>query len=128
MKGRELIPIATSLAKGRPVPDPAARSSVNRSYYAAFGEASDYVLARGFVRRRGGGSHDQVWNYLESGIGDGDARRSAARRAIAGQGRLLKDRRRKADYERASRLALDESTDALSEATRIIGALDALKT
>jgi hypothetical protein len=126
MKGRDLVPIATALAKGRPPNEPAARSSVNRSYYAAFGEASDYVTGRGFVRHYGGGSHDQVWKYLELGITDGDPRRSAARQAIAAQGRLLKNRRQKADYQRSARLGNTEAADALREARRIIAALDAL--
>jgi uncharacterized protein (UPF0332 family) len=120
------VPIAATLAKGRPVTEPAARSSVNRSYYAAFGEASDYVVARGFVRRRGGGTHDQVWKYVESGVVDGDARRMAERRAIAAQGRLLKIKRHKADYQRGSKLAKTEPTDALNDARRIIQALDSL--
>lgn len=118
--------IAEELAKGKRVGEPAARSSVNRSYYAAFGEASDYVAARGFSRKRGAGSHNQVWNYVDTGIVDGNAHRAAQRRAIAAQGQLLKVRRHKADYQRGSKLGASEAPDALREARRIIDSLEAL--
>jgi uncharacterized protein (UPF0332 family) len=126
MKGRELIPVAKRLASSASGSEPLGRSAVNRAYYAAFGEAEDYAGSRGFARKPGAGSHDRVWRHLESGIRDRDRGRRAARRAVAAQGLLLKDRRQKADYRRGSRISRTEPHDALREAERIIKALDGL--
>jgi hypothetical protein len=125
MKGRALLPVAQSLARAG-AGEPYARSSVNRSYYAAFGEASDYVQGRGFVTGSGPGSHKQVWNYLDNGIPDGNAARQKERRALASQGLLLKDRREKADYRRHQAIGRDEPRLAEKEARNLIDRLDRL--
>src|SRR4051794_33216826 len=125
MQGRALLPVAQSLARAG-AGEPYARSSVNRSYYAAFGEASDYVQGRGFVPKAGSGSHVAVWNYLDSGVPDADARRRKERRALASQGFLLKDRREKADYRRHQAIGHDEPRVAEKEARNLITRLDRL--
>jgi hypothetical protein len=127
VKGRELIGITRLLAKaaGRSPNEPAGRSAVNRAYYAAFGEASDYAVRVGYAYSGGAGSHSKVWNYIGA-HSDGNAARDAARKAVASQGLFLKARRHKADYQRASRMGRTDHDDALKESVRIIQALDAL--
>jgi hypothetical protein len=127
VKGRALIPIARLLAQaaGRTPNEPAARSSVNRAYYAAFGEASDYATRVGYSSSAGAGSHSKVWNYIGA-HSDGDAVRDATRRAVASQGLFLKARRHKADYQRTSRMGRTDHDDALKESARIIQTLDSL--
>ena len=127
MKGRELMKIAELLAKlaGRTPNEPASRSAVSRAYYAAFGEASDYAVRVGYRRTTGAGPHSKVWNYIAS-HSDGNATRDAARRTLAGQGLFLKERRRKADYERTSHLGRNDHVDAVKEARRIIQTLDSV--
>jgi len=125
MKGRELLKVAKSLAKGQPS-EPSARSSVNRSYYASYGELSAYLRDRQYSSPKSRGSHDAAWNFLRSKISDQDPRRRAERAAIADIGFLLKSRRQKADYQLASRLGKDEVEVALKEANRIISGLDGL--
>jgi hypothetical protein len=115
------------LGAGRSPQEPAARSAVNRAYYAAFTEVTEYVTQRGLASSPSAYSHDRTWNHLKNGIPDNDARRRAERRAIADQGFLLKDRRQKADYRPHSKLARDESKRAIADAEGIIRRLDALK-
>jgi hypothetical protein len=127
VKGRELIPIAKKLGGGQSPKEPAARSAINRAYYAAYTEVTEYVIQRGLPSSPSAYSHDRTWNHLKSGIADNDAQRRAERRAIADQGFLLKARRQKADYRPKSKLARDESKRAVVEAQGIIKRLDALK-
>jgi hypothetical protein len=112
-------------AVGRPPREPFSRSAVNRAYYASFGEATDYAARVGYVPVPGAGSHDKVWRHIGA-YSDGNTTRDAARKAGAGQGLFLKDRRRKADYERGSRLAASDATDAVKEAARIVQTIDGL--
>ncbi len=127
VKGRELLPIAKKLGAGLSPRDPAARSAVNRAYYAAYTEVTEHVTQRGLRNSPSAYSHDRTWNYLKNGITDRHAGRRAERRAIADQGFDLKRRRQKADYQPNSKLARDESKLAIAEAERIIKRLDALK-
>jgi uncharacterized protein (UPF0332 family) len=127
MKGRELLPVAKKLGAGQAPKEPAARSAVNRAYYAAYTEVTEYVTHRGLPNSPSAYSHNRTWNYLKNGIADIDARRRAERRALADQGFLLKARRQKADYEPNAKLARDESKSAIAEAQTIIKRLDALK-
>jgi hypothetical protein len=90
-------------------------------------EVTEYVMARGLPSSPSAYSHDRTWNHLKNGISDKDAGRQAERRAIAGQGFLLKARRQKADYRPNPKLARDETKQAISEALGIIKRLDGLK-
>jgi uncharacterized protein (UPF0332 family) len=126
MNGRELIPVAERLVKGHSPTQPNARSAVNRAYYAAFGEASEYLRVRHYSPNPKRSQHDAAWNHLQNGIVDGDAQRRAQRRAVADVGFRLKARRHKADYQLASRLADREASVAIKEAKRIINELQAL--
>jgi hypothetical protein len=107
--------------------EPFARSSVNRSYYAAFGEATDYVQARGLAPQDGKASHMRVWNYLDSGIRDSDANRRKERRALASPGLVLKERREKADYRRQQGTGRNEPRLAAKESRNLINRLDKLR-
>jgi uncharacterized protein (UPF0332 family) len=126
MRGRELVPVAEGLIRGRPLVEAAARSAVSRAYYAAFSELSDYLRVRHHTPGPRRSPHDAAWQALRSGFVDGDVARQARRRAVADAGFRLKARRQKADYRLDARLARDEATDAVHEATRIIRELDAL--
>jgi hypothetical protein len=121
MKGRDFIAVAETLAGT----EARERTSVGRSYYAAFSEAGEYVTRNGYTRD-GTASHDRMWNYLRDHVPDGDARRQAIRRAIADEGFRLKTRRQKADYALKSKLAVSEPAEALRGAKRIIKELDGL--
>lgn len=127
MRGRELLGVARLLerAAGHPPNEPAGRSAVNRAYYAAFGEASDYAHRIGYSHAGGPGSHNRVWKWIGA-YSDGNATRDAGRRAAASQGMFLKARRQKADYRLAARLGRGEATAALKESERIIRTLDSL--
>jgi hypothetical protein len=126
MRGRELLRIAAKLAGGSSPSEPAERSAVNRAYYAAFLEALDYIHPRGFLRSPGRGSHNRVWNFLRSGIGDPDRRRRELRRTIADTGIDLKRRRQEADYRPHAKMPRGGGKEAVAEANRIIKELDAL--
>ena len=126
MKGRELLPVAADLGKGKPPPEPKARSAVSRAYYAAYGEVADYLRVRHYAPPPKKNRHDAAWHHLRNGIADGDSTRQARRRAVADMGFRLKARRHKADYQLASHLARDEADVAVKEATRIVKELDAL--
>jgi hypothetical protein len=128
MKGRELMALARALAKGRPPSEPAGRTAVNRAYYAAYGEVSDYVGQRGYPGPQNSSPHRATWHYLRDGIADPDLRRRAERRAIADLGIRLRDRRQKADYRLNARLARGEPAVSVDEADRIIATLDRLDT
>jgi hypothetical protein len=125
MQGRELLAVARSLRRPG-AGEPFARSSINRSYYAAFTEASDYVTAKGFVQCPGRGSHERVWSYLDTGVRDSDPARRMERRALASQGLKLKDGRHKADYRRHQAIGRREPQLAEKEARNLITRLDRL--
>jgi hypothetical protein len=126
LRGRELIPVARRLCQGRPATEARARSAVSRAYYAAFSELLEYLSARSLPPPRGRSPHDAAWHHLRSGIVDGDPDRAARRRAVADTGFLLKERRQKADYRLASRLARGEASGTVDAAERIIQELDRL--
>jgi hypothetical protein len=126
MKGRDLIPVAELLSKGRPPTEPMMRSAVSRSYYAAFGELGNYLRMRHYTPPAKRSSHDAAWNHLQSGIRDFDKDRGLRRRAVAGVGLHLKARRQKADYQLNAGLRRDEAALAVEEAKRIVSELDAL--
>lgn len=125
MRGRDLLPIAGALSK-RGAAQPWARSSVNRSYYAAFSEAADYAAGRGYQRSGGAASHQKAWRFVGD-IVDGDLRRRAERIAIRDAGLALKLRRERADYRLNASLPRDEAQNAYREAAGIINAIDRMK-
>jgi len=127
MKGRDLLAVARRLGSGQNPTEPNRRTSINRSYYAAFGELSGHIQVRGYVRKPSGSPHDASWKFLKTGIVDGDVQRAAVRRAIADTGFQLKARRLKADYHLSAGISRTEPQDALGEAEAIIKALDSLK-
>lgn len=124
LKGRELIPIAKSLARGS-ASGPLARSAVNRAYYAAYTELTQYVKRHGYSYAPNRRSHERAWNFL-LGIRDGSTRRDAERRVIRDQGIYLKEQRRNADYRPESKMAAAAASDAVRSAQGIVSALDRL--
>jgi hypothetical protein len=94
IRGRALLPVAREL--NRKSTEAWKRSTINRAYYAAFGEASTYARSNGYAR--GGGSpHTSMWDFIER-VPDADTRRRAKRAAVRGHGRWLQEEREKADY------------------------------
>ena len=127
IRGREFLDVARQLARGsRPPSERVARTAVNRAYYAAFSEAADYVVNRGYVRKRGGASHQQLWEYLKSGIRDTDAARQGRRSAVAAHGLELLRRRTLADYNLVGRLPHDDPKYSMDLADRVVTELDRL--
>jgi hypothetical protein len=124
MRGRELIRVAEELARGN-ASEPRARSAINRAYYAAYTELSQFVAGHGYRHAPDRASHRRTWDYIRS-MPEQDRRRRAEKRAIASQGLLLKDQRTKADYQPSSRIGRYAATEAVRSAKGIIGALDRL--
>jgi uncharacterized protein (UPF0332 family) len=70
------------------------RSAVSRAYYAAFHAAKDFLAERdGFVPA-GPDVHAKVWRHYLAGPGTG-----RQRKAVARNGRCLREERGKADYD-----------------------------
>jgi hypothetical protein len=122
IQGRALLAVAREV--NRKATEPWKRSTINRAYYAAFGEAAEYARRNGYAR--GGGSpHKSVWDFIER-VPDGDRRRRAERAAIRGHARWLQEEREKADYQLNGAVGRSAPDDAVRLAKRIIDALDAL--
>src|SRR3954447_9210159 len=111
IRARELLAVAQAL-KGN---EARGRSSVNSSYYAAFGEATAYLGRFGYSSS-GRSRHAAAWNFLKNGIVDSDRTRSATRRATADIGFRLKARRQKSDYVLHQTVSDRETREALKEA------------
>lgn len=105
-----------------------ARSAVNRAYYAAFGEAKEFAIRHGYVKKgTGGGSHQQVWSFLAKGTTGLSTHELAAWKAIAAQGVKLKAQRVNADYFGYLQITLAEASLAITEAQGIIRRLSGLR-
>jgi hypothetical protein len=127
IKGRDLLRVARELSGGRrPPPEPAARTAVNRAYYAAYSEVFEYISARNYHPRPGGGSHQRAWNHLKSRIPDTDLNRRATRRLVASQGEDLKERRVTADYRLRGSLRRGDPQESIAIAEKMIAELDRL--
>jgi hypothetical protein len=124
--GRELLDVARTLVAVTGAGEKEHRSAVNRAYYAAFSEASEYVKSRGYRYQRGSrGSHQQVWDYLKSGVPHGgDYRLQSRRRLVASQGEDLLGRRVIADYELSGGLGQLDPDFSIRTAGQMINSLD----
>jgi hypothetical protein len=103
------------------------RSSINRSYYAAYGEAREFCLRHGwtFVAGRGG-SHDQVWNFLRHGQKARTPGLRAAWKSIGDSGLYLKSQRVIADYHRSHQIGESLAQQIAVQAEQLIARLDKL--
>jgi hypothetical protein len=97
---RLLRQVALTLLES-PLTEARLRSSINRSYYAAYGEAKAFASRHGYTWNGKGGSHVQVWNFLRAGKGAASLWETAAWKAIGDAGIALKATRTAADYEDA---------------------------
>lgn len=102
------------------------RSSINRAYYAAFGEARMFSERKGLVTTRRRSVHEQVWQFLRRGGNAPSLWEAAARKAIGDQGIALRDLRNKADYDPAASVTVSDARGALQRAGAIIKRLDGL--
>jgi uncharacterized protein (UPF0332 family) len=102
------------------------RSAINRAYYAAYGEARDFVVARGYSWNRRGASHQRVWNYLKQRTGAKQSWERPAWKAIGDAGDALKQRRMLADYDSDTAPTLAEARHAIAQAASIIKRLSGL--
>jgi hypothetical protein len=75
------------------------RSSVNRSYYAALGEAREFAIKNGLIMNHRRSAHDQVWQYLRNGGSERSPHRRATLKAIGDIGIALREMRVQADYK-----------------------------
>jgi hypothetical protein len=123
IRGRVLLRVAATLDKT--AGEASKRSVINRAYYAAFGEASEYAGRRGYTRAGGGPPHRRVWEFVAQ-IEDGDRRRRARRLAVSSHGQILQELREKADYRLGTTIGRDEPAEARRYAKRIIEELDQL--
>ncbi len=96
------------------------RTAVSRAYYAAFGVARGWLVNQANVHVPSTGkAHDIVWDEFER---RGD-RESVS---IAHNGRRLKDKRRKADYEKHVSNFGSLVQPALFEARQVITTIETL--
>lgn len=100
----------------------ALRTAVNRGYYAALGEAREFVTRHGYVYR-GGGSHEQVWQFLRRGIPGQPPWHRAAWKQIGDAGLAMKDRRVAADYYAEESIDRATAVRTIAEAEEVIDRL-----
>lgn len=122
---RLLQQVALALLQSSPT-EARLRSSINRSYYAAYGEARCFASRHGYTWNGKGGSHIQVWNYLKVGKGAASLWEKAVWKAIGEAGIALKATRTAADYEDAPPPTMQDAESALAQANAIIKRLAGL--
>lgn len=102
------------------------RSSINRSYYAAYGEAKAFAIRHGFTWDKKGQSHVKVWNYIKQGKGATANWEKLAWKAIGDAGADLKLERTAADYHATPAVVSAMAISSLSQANTIIKRLQGL--
>jgi hypothetical protein len=102
------------------------RSSVNRSYYAALGEAREFAIKNGLIMNLRRPAHEQVWQYLRNGGSERSLHRRAALEAIGDIGIILREMRVQADYKLNSPPTEDDARRASAMAERLVRRLHGL--
>ncbi len=114
----EYLRLASELAT-RSDDEAALRSAISRAYYAAYGRAAAYLVARGEFANRAV-THRNVWEAFKDSSG-------TARLEIWTFGLRLKDQRVKADYHRLFRGSLAHAAnESIDRATTVLALLDRL--
>ena len=114
----DFLILAEQLAKSSD--EASKRSAISRAYYAAFGDAKNWLQSQAGVSvPMSGKAHSVVWDSFEQ---RGD--RNAVH--IAQTGKRLKEKRRKADYVRQTSNIQALVQPALLEAKQILRYLDSL--
>jgi uncharacterized protein (UPF0332 family) len=117
MTGRDFLPLATRLAGG---PTEAEwRTSVGRSYYAAFHEVRHLFANLGFTVPKGEQAHAYLWLRL-SNCGDTQVEQTGVDLSD------LRRRRNQADYDLQRKLLQTQAAALAVLAEQIIHTLDAL--
>lgn len=110
----DFLAVAEWLSAGRPT-EVDRRSTISRSYYAAYHAAAAFVRARGILTR--GHSHQRVWGAL---TGDADP----VRADLGIRGGRLRLLRLEADYRNPYRGDLgEEARFALVESQAVVDAI-----
>ncbi|MFD5825869.1 hypothetical protein [Lentzea sp. NPDC060358] len=122
---RLLLQVAVTLISGSN-DEAASRSSINRSYYAALGEAREFSIKNGLVMNKKKASHEQVWQYLRGGGSENLAYRRAAFKAIGDIGVALRAMRVQADYKLGSPPSHSDAQQAASLARRLVQRIHSL--
>ena len=99
---------------------------MNRSYYAALGEAREFAIKNGLVMIRQKPTHDQVWQYLRNGGSERSLYRRAALKAIGDIGIVLREMRVQADYKLSSPPTEEDARRASTMAARLVQRLHGL--
>jgi uncharacterized protein (UPF0332 family) len=115
---RLLLKVAVHLLDGSPE-ERHLRSAINRAYYAAFGEARDFAIRKGYVLALGAGSHQQVWSFLRK-AGAPTTWEAAVWKIIGDQGLALTADRKLADYEESATITLGDAQRVITTANEII--------
>jgi uncharacterized protein (UPF0332 family) len=97
----------------------AARTAINRAYYATFGAARRYLVSVGVAVPKSGAAHALVWTSFQNRPGRINHR-------IANYGRRLVIRRRQADYEELYSAAVADLPVVLYWARRVLADLATL--
>lgn len=104
-----------------PASEASLRTSINRSYYAALGEARDLATRHGYAYARGrGGSHQQVWTFLRNSLPAQPPHLRPAGRSLANAGEGLRQLRVLADYHSATTATRADAINALAQANQIV--------
>lgn len=114
----DFLRIAIELAAST-TDEAAQRTAIGRAYYAAYGRASEHLLARGLLAPRAM-SHHNVWSAFRSRSNQDDV-------DVWTNGIFLKEQRQKADYRRTFQGSLTQAAqDAIERATAVLNLLDRL--
>jgi hypothetical protein len=122
---KQLERVALDLLK-EPTTEARLRSSINRSYYAAYGEAKEFAVRHGYSWNGKAGSHIQVWNFLRKGKGSSPAWERAAWKAIGDSGLQLKAERTVADYNSAVPATIVIARQVLTQSHTLIKRINGL--
>ncbi len=99
--------------------DAAARTAISRAYYAVFRAARRHLDPTGSVIPPDGRAHKRVWDAFQTVP-------SGIQRRIAQEGRRLKRRRDRADYDDVYPDLVAEARESIIRARRLVGDIASL--
>jgi hypothetical protein len=123
---RLLLKISAQLLSGVKATEADIRSSINRAYYAASGEAREFALAHGYAHTGSGSLHQRVWHFLQRGTPTLPHWEAGAWKAIGDAGLALMTGRVSADYDADASVTMSDAQHAVAAATQIVARLHGL--
>lgn len=115
-----LLKVAAELVQPPAPTEARIRSATNRAYYAALGEAREFINRHGYVAPKRGGSNQRVWHFLAAGQPALALWEAAAWKAVGDAGLLLMARRVDADYRAATTPTVTDARTAIASAEQIV--------